>query len=166
MLSVRRITPEDGDTLQRVRLAALRDAPSAFASVHAEEARRSAAEWSTRAAAGSSGFDRVTFFAVDAGEPVGLVGGFRPYPESADIELVSMWTAPPARRTGAGTLLVEALVGWAADGGADEVDLWVTEGNGGAFDFYRRAGFTETEERAPLRPGSVEEVIRMRRAVT
>ena len=73
-------------------------------------------------------------------------------------------TAGPAH--GGGDPARRSVGGVGRRRGADEVDLWVTEGNGGAFDFYRRAGFTETEERAPLRPGSVEEVIRMRRAVT
>ena len=53
MVSVRRIEPGDAALLRTVRLAALKDAPSAFGSTHAAEAVRSDHEWTERALAGS-----------------------------------------------------------------------------------------------------------------
>src|SRR5213075_3335252 len=131
----------DAGTLKRVRLAALLDTPSAFGSTHADEAGRSDGEWQERAVAGADGRDRVTFFAVDDdGTVLGLAGGYRPDGDLGAVELVSMWTAPDARRRGVGSALVRAVLDW-ADERVDAVSLWVTRGNDPAHSLYERMGF-------------------------
>jgi len=161
--SVRRIRRDDATLLRQVRLAALLDAPSAFSATHAGDAARPAEEWEARAVAGADGNDRVTFFALDDdGAVIGLVGGMRPRPDVAAVELVSMWTAPTARRRGVGRALVQAVLDWADEVG-DVVSLGVVDGNDDAQALYARMGFVETGERheLPSDPSRVE--IRMRR---
>jgi GNAT superfamily N-acetyltransferase len=139
----------------------LADAPSAFASLYADEAARPSSGWDERAAAGAAGFGRTTYFAFDDGEPVGLAGGYRETPDSDAVELVSMWVAPTARRQDLGGRLVRTVVQWAAQAGAHTVGLWVTEHNEAAVRLYRAAGFVPTGDRDVLRPESPEPVVRM-----
>ena len=49
--------------------------------------------------------------------------------------------------------LIEAAVGHMRAQGAQEITLWVTEGNDRARAFYERAGFHATGKRQPVRPG-------------
>ncbi len=150
VVSVRRVEPEDAVLYRTVRLAALEDAPSAFGSTHAAEAGRPDHEWSERAAAGSKGSARATFFAEDSGDVVGLIGGYREREADGVVEVVSMWVAPRFRRRGAGQALLEGVMSWAEETGATEVGLWVTCGNTPAEQLYRSMGFVVTGERRPL----------------
>lgn len=153
-MDVRRITTRDATNLKSLRLAALEDAPSAFGSSYAAEAKRPDAEWSDRATAGSHGSDRATFLArLDGefdGEFVGLVGGYRAEPSSPVVELVSMWVAPHARRRGVAAVLVDAVRAWAVDTNATTISLWVTSGNTPAELLYSSIGFVATGEVQPL----------------
>jgi GNAT superfamily N-acetyltransferase len=160
VISVRRIRPDEGGLLRGVRLAALLDAPSAFGSTHAAESDRPDAEWDERAAAGAEGHDRVTFFAIDGSDVVGLAGGYREEPGRPAIDLVSMWTDPRARRTGVGRALVQAVLDW-ADANGDEVSLWVTRGNDAAHALYESMGFVDTDEVQPLPSDPCKDEVRM-----
>ena len=162
MTVVRRIRPDEGAALRDVRLAALADAPSAFASTYARETLQTAEDWADRARAGSAGSERATFFAVADEGIVGLVGAYRPQPTSSRIELVSMWTHPAARRKGVGRLLVDAVLNWARTCGAQAVDLWVTRGNRDAENLYRAMGFVDAGDRQPLPSDPCKDEVRMR----
>jgi GNAT superfamily N-acetyltransferase len=161
MIVVRRIRPGEAEALRLVRLAALTESPSAFGSTYAGESSLTIEEWTDRARAGSGGSDRATFFAVAGEDIVGLVGGYRPEPASAVVELVSMWTHPTVRRTGVGRLLVNAVVDWARACGAREVQLWVTRGNTAAEILYRAVGFAETGDYQPLPSDPCQDETRM-----
>src|SRR4051812_41372155 len=91
-VSVRRITAEEGPELQRVRLAALADAPFAFGSTLEAESDRPAAEWADRARWGSSGRDRATFLARRDAEIVGfaLTGERQPLPSDPTLDELRM----------------------------------------------------------------------------
>ncbi|MEM9466978.1 MAG: GNAT family N-acetyltransferase [Actinomycetota bacterium] len=154
VIRVRRIRPDEGSLLKRIRLAALADTPSAFAKTFEEESTYPDAAWAERAAGWSDGAEGATFFAEVDGEVRGLVGGHRP----DDAELVSMWVEPAARGTGVAEALVGAVVNW-ADG---PVELWVTHGNDRAIAFYRRMGFVETDEFQPLPSDPCKNEVRMR----
>ncbi len=160
-VQVRRITGRDAALLKQVRLAALEDAPSAFASTHAAEATRPEAEWVQRASAGSEGCDRATFFAALDDEVVGLIGGYRDGPSSATVELVSMWVAPHVRNRGVGAALVDAVTAWAIETDATTVSLWVTRGNTPAETLYISKGFVTTGEVRPLPSDSSRDEARM-----
>jgi GNAT superfamily N-acetyltransferase len=105
------------------------------------------------------------FFAELDGHIVGLVGGFTDAAAPGAVELVSMWTAPTARRTGTGRLLMQAVLDWAASAGASEVGLWVTRGNEPAQRLYEAMGFTETGDFQPLPSDPCRDETRMSRRV-
>jgi GNAT superfamily N-acetyltransferase len=146
MVLVRETVPEDWRALRDIRLAALRDAPDAFESTHAEQAAFGEADWRRRITRGG------TFLAylpeVSTAEPVGLVGGYQPAP--GVVELVSMYVRPEGRGRGVGEALIEAVIGWARARNAATVHLWVTETNKHASGLYERCGFSLTGERQRL----------------
>lgn len=163
---VRRIAAGEGRLLRDVRLAALADAPSAFGSTYAGEVGRSDEEWEERARLGSVGGARATFFAVrEDGRVVGLAGGYRDDEAPGDVHLVSMWADPVARRSGVGRALVQAVVDWATETGADVVRLWVTRGNDAAHALYLRMGFEDTGDVQPLPSDPCKDEIAMTRVV-
>ena len=157
-ITTRRIRPDDGPRLKRVRLAALLDTPSAFGSTYEAESRNTDGRWAELADERAEGAEHATFFALDGDEPVGLVGGHRL--DEHTVELVSMWTDPSARGVGVGARLVDTVVAW-ADGGT--VELWVTRGNDAALRLYQRCGFVETGDFQPLPSDPCKDETRMRR---
>ncbi|MEZ5243532.1 MAG: GNAT family N-acetyltransferase [Acidimicrobiales bacterium] len=157
-ISTRRVRAGDGPLLRRIRLAALADAPSAFASTYEAEARQSANQWDRLAEERSAGPHHCTFFAFDGDMVVGLVGGHRT--DADNVQLVSMWTDPVARGRGIGAALVAAVLDWAA---GSTVELWVTRGNDSAQRLYERCGFTETGDFKALPSDPCKDELRMRR---
>jgi GNAT superfamily N-acetyltransferase len=152
-VTVRRITPDDGELLADLRLRALADAPDAFSTTYAEASQESGDEWMERARRRAAGNREATFFAFQADDPIGIVGGFV---EDAphEVHLVSMWVVPEARRHGAARTLIEAVADWAREAGHDELQLWVTEINDGARALYEASGFVATADVDRLRSDS------------
>jgi GNAT superfamily N-acetyltransferase len=144
MVLVRVTVPEDWRALRDIRLAALHDAPAAFASTYEREAAFTETDWRHRT--------RSSFLAnlpeVSASEPVGLAGGYQAAP--GVIELVAMYVRPQARGRGVGEALIDAVVSWARDNEAASVHLWVNETIKHARLLYERCGFAPTGERQPL----------------
>lgn len=158
---VRRISVGEGELLKRARLAALRDSPFAFGSTYDVEIDRSDAEWAERARLGAAGADRATFFAIEDAAVVGIAGGYRDDGVRSEVELVSMWTSPTARRRGVGRGLVKSVVEWAGATGAELVGLWVTRGNEPAKALYESIGFEGTGECQPLPSDPCKDELRM-----
>ena len=145
MIEIREVGADAWQAMRDVRLAALQDAPQAFASTYEREAVFTEADWQRRIV-GGGGF---LAYAPEFGTaPAGIAGGFEI--ASGTIELVSMWVSPQARGHGIGRALVQAVVGWAQARDATRVHLWVTENNGHARLLYERCGFQATAERQPL----------------
>lgn len=144
MIDVRRVEPEEWAELRDVRLRALLDAPSAFASTHAREAAFGEGEWRARIEGGP------WWLAVTGGVPVGLVAGYRTGEDGDVRHLVAMWVHPEYRGSGAAARLVDAVRAWAADDGGRVLSLWVADGNDRARRFYARLGFAGTGDRQPL----------------
>lgn len=163
--AVRRIAPGEGQLLREVRLAALCDAPDAFASGFDEESRWPARVWETKAAERASGCADANFVAESEGRVVGLVGAYRSEAEPQTVELVSMWVAPEARGAGIGAQLVEKVVEWATVTGAARVALWVVRGNEPATVLYERAGFVRTGDTDVLASNPCHEELRMVRVL-
>jgi GNAT superfamily N-acetyltransferase len=144
-IEVRRIGADDWPSMREIRLAALQDAPQAFASTYEREAAFAEADWRRRTASGAN------FLAYAPGlgpEPAGIAGGYAAGPDTA--ELVAMWVRPHARGHRIGEALIEAVVGWARAELLGRVHLWVSETNDPARRLYERFGFTATGERQPL----------------
>jgi GNAT superfamily N-acetyltransferase len=160
-VAVCRVRPGDASVLKEVRLAALLDSPFAFGSTYAAEVSRTEEHWMHRAMLASTGCATALFLAWKDGRAVGIAGGYRPDPSIDDIELVSMWTAPDARRTGLGCLLVQAVIDWATEIGSSAVGLWVTRGNAPATALYESLGFRETGEYQPLPSDPCKDELRM-----
>ncbi len=156
-----RVRPGDASVLKEVRLAALLDTPSAFGSTYADEVTRTEEHWMHRALLASAGRDSTVFLAWMHGRAVGIVGGYRSDPSTDAVELVSMWTAPDARRTGVGALLVQAVIDWATENGSSTVALWVTRGNAPAQALYESVGFRATGDYQPLPSDPCKDELRM-----
>jgi ribosomal protein S18 acetylase RimI-like enzyme len=149
-VQVRRARPDEWATVRDVRLAALADAPDAFASTLSRELGRTEPQWRSRIGTWP------WFLAWRAGTPAGLVAAVPDQPASgppaADRparyrqgwHLVSMWVSPQVRGTGVAELLVGAVVDHAGAAGASRITLWVALGNARARAFYLRMGFAPT----------------------
>ena len=166
-VEVRRIRADEWRQLRDVRLRALLDAPDAFLTTHAEASAVPDDEWRAATRRRATGDVEAAFVAVGADRLVGLVGVYTPTgddptgddptgdeptgddPTADDtVELVQMWTAPEARRTGLGRRLVDAVLEWA---GERTVRLGVIRGNDAARNLYESVGFVD--DTSPPRPG-------------
>jgi ribosomal protein S18 acetylase RimI-like enzyme len=145
MVEIRAVAADGWQALRDVRLAALQEAPRAFAATYEREAALAETEWQRRIT-GSGNF--LAYEPQLGAAPVGIAAGFEAGPET--VELVSLWVAPRARGRGIGEALVCAVVGWARANGASRVHLWVTESNDNARRLYQRCGFWPTAERQSL----------------
>jgi ribosomal protein S18 acetylase RimI-like enzyme len=144
MVDIRRVTPAEWQTLRRVRLAAMEDAPYAFGSTYERETAFTEQEWLGR-------IKRSAYFVARAvDDPIGLVGAFSPTDRPDAREIVSMWVEPDSRGGKLADQLLSTAMGWARDDGAGAVSLWVAEGNERARRFYVRYGFEPTGLRQPL----------------
>ncbi|MEN8042111.1 MAG: GNAT family N-acetyltransferase, partial [Actinomycetota bacterium] len=94
-------------------------------------------------------------------DPVGMLFG-RLDPDSYALIIAAMWVDPAARGRGLGRKLLMTAVAWAKDSGSTAAELWVSDGNESALALYRGCGFTDTDERMPLREGSTIYVSKLR----
>jgi len=159
MVLVRVATPDDWQAMREIRLAALREAPQAFASTVEREEGFTEPEWRAWTQVRGQG---VMYLAEVAGlpEPAGMAGVMAG-PDAAS--LISMWVRPPARGQRAGEALIGAALDWSRSRGFHRMDLWVTESNAPARRLYERCGFTMTGERQPLPSDPALPEVRMSR---
>lgn len=164
-MRIKAVRAGDWREYRAIRLAALRDAPSAFASTWQQEATRSPEQWRERAALAQDGLSRTIVVAVDdGGRWIGVAGGYRPGDDGADAELISMWVAPDCRCRGVAHALAGAVVSWAEGHGSGVIGLWVNDTNDAAIRLYHRVGFRPTGETAPLPSDPAQREIRMLRS--
>lgn len=147
---IRRIKPSEGVALRTIRLRALVSDPGAFDSSYERESQLPTEEWERRAAVASTGEEQC-LFVVDAPEGfLGIAGAHTPGDRRSVRRLYGMWVAPEARSAGVGAQLIDAIVRWSLEAGADTVQLWVVDDNLTARRLYERAGFVDTEVNQPL----------------
>lgn len=161
---IRRITPDDVEVFRQTRLRALADSPASFGSTYAAEAAFTEATWVERVTGAAEGSERAMFLAFDGKDCIGIAGGFHD-DLGADKQLISMWVDPAYRGSGVAADLVDAVLAWAADSGAETVGLWVTRGNDRAQRLYARMGFVETGDVQPLPSDPCKNEIRMVRTM-
>lgn len=140
MAEIREVSSSDWRLWRSLRLAALREAPYAFASTLADWQGDGDTEERWRARLDWAQFNAIAYSET---VPVGMVS----CRESGDhAELMSMWVVPDARGQGIGDSLVQAVIEWAIDRGVEVLRLGVAEGNVRATQLYRRYGFHDAGE--------------------
>jgi ribosomal protein S18 acetylase RimI-like enzyme len=142
MIEVDRLEAKDWALYRDLRLASLRDAPSAFGSRLVDERERTEADWRNRLER------RTQFVARLEGRPIATAGWLEA--DDGGAELVSMWVSRGARGTGVGDLLVRCVVTDARRRGCRRILLWVSDGNRPAERLYERNGFERTGRRQPI----------------
>jgi ribosomal protein S18 acetylase RimI-like enzyme len=136
VITIRELTDYDWALWRNLRLAALADAPDAFASTLAEWTGAGDVEVRWRARLVNVPFNVV---ADRDSRPIGMASGTAPI--DGEVQLISMWVTPERRACGVGEALVEAVVRWAGDAKANGIALDVRQSNQRAIRFYLRNGF-------------------------
>jgi ribosomal protein S18 acetylase RimI-like enzyme len=136
------------EQFKAVRLRALQDTPTAFGSTYAKESALSDSEWRKRVDTWN-GPDAVCYLGTDDGAACGIIAGYLDKNDPRIAWVASMWVAPTHRRTGLGTMLMDAVKSWAYTLGAAELRLMVTSNNLVAMRFYERCGYTFTGTTGP-----------------
>jgi RimJ/RimL family protein N-acetyltransferase len=155
VIRVARVTPGDWPVLKALRLAALSDAPYAFATKFSDAAAHPDSYWKETAARRAASPTDCTFFAfAPDGHAVGMAGGYRDPEQSDFVHLVAVWVAPEWRGSGAARAVTEAVCAWAASlPGVATVGAYVAAGNDRALRSYEKAGFVRAPAGTP-RPGT------------
>jgi ribosomal protein S18 acetylase RimI-like enzyme len=158
-LRVEALTENEWSRLQAIRLAALRDDPSAFLSSHKQEVGYNERQWRQE-------FSRGQWNVVLANnKEIGLLGVTREEttPEQ-ECYLEYLWIAPEFRRVGVGSFLLSTVLDRLRDSGVRTVWLYVLDGNHRAMSLYQRFGFQSTNERQflPDHPAGSEERMKLR----
>lgn len=142
---IRYSTEADWLALKEIRLASLRDAPTAFGVSHASALANSDDDWRIRAARrGKAEF----LLALVDGAAVGMVA--HTVSEKAELNLIAMWVQPEYRGAAVASALVDAVKASAVALGHTRIVLDVSPDNARAAAFYRRQGFSFLPECEPL----------------
>jgi ribosomal protein S18 acetylase RimI-like enzyme len=144
-MEIRATTADDWAMLKEIRLAALRDAPTAFGVSHATAAAYSDAQWRERAA----GPHPLFLLAFRDGAAIGMIGG-GVSAATKEYNLIAMWVRPEHRGSGTAAQLVDAIKASAAAQGHERIVLDVAPENARAAAFYQRQGFVFLPEWEPL----------------
>lgn len=150
-VEVRRVRPDEWLAIKAVRLAMLRDTPSAFVTTIDEALAHDDQVWKDRAIAGWRGESQVTVLALDDQTPIGMAVGLRKerYDEPV-LVVVSVFLEEAFRGSGVTDEMFRHVEGWGASWGATISTLWVEDGNERASGFYRKIGYVQTLDRAKL----------------
>jgi GNAT superfamily N-acetyltransferase len=152
MIMVRRIQIGEGELYKRIRLAALRESPSAFSSTYESALNRTSESWSEQADSTASGSDRSTFIAFFNDLPVGIAALYRKT-ESVELgELLQVWICPEYRSKGIAVQVMDSVFQWAAENGFRTVLANIARGNERAVQFYRKYGFKLADRVSPDAP--------------
>jgi ribosomal protein S18 acetylase RimI-like enzyme len=144
-MEIRATTADDWAILKEIRLAALKDAPTAFGVSHATAAAYTDAQWRERAA----GPHPLFLLAFLDGEAIGMIGG-GVSAATGEYNLIAMWVKPEHRGGGAAAQLVAAIKSSAEAKEHTRIVLDVAPENARAAAFYRRQGFVFLPEWEPL----------------
>jgi GNAT superfamily N-acetyltransferase len=156
-IAVDSLTPSEWPQLQRVRLDALRDSPTAFVSSYELEAGWSEREWTAT-------FERALWVVARTSRGiVGLARSTEADARSWQRHVEAVWVEPGLRSHGISRRLIAGVVEHERRMGVSELLLWVIEGNHQARRIYEHLGFRSTGERHQLsdRSGRFEERLRL-----
>ena len=149
---MRRVRVGETTLLRNLRMASLRDAPSAFERTEAEMLAKPESFWTEMEKSVTDPERHVAFVAEDGSRAIGLAFGIRR--DDGTGHLGGMWVDPTARARGVGRALGEAVIEWARKAAFPHLALWVTENNVAARTLYERLGFVDTRlrDRHPHNP--------------
>ena len=141
-VDVRALEGGDWQAYRDIRLAALRDAPDAFASSCEQEEAFDESLWRTRLARSAR------LLATQDGAAVGIVSVGQAEPDVA--ELFGMWVVASSRGAGVAWRLTQAASEHARGEGRRAIHAWVSTDNGRAVAFFSSYGFRPTDIRRPM----------------
>lgn len=147
--SIRPTTPSDWREVWDIRLAMIRDTPTAYAESLDDALRVDEAEWRRRGGRGT-GDQQIQVAAISgSGQWVGTMGGYIPDPVTGPL-LVGVFVAPEwrGRHIGLTDALLETVEAWARTEGS-RLTLHVHEDNARAWRYYERQGFVATGHAVP-----------------
>ncbi|MBL4850190.1 MAG: GNAT family N-acetyltransferase [Planctomycetes bacterium] len=140
-ISVRPLTPPDGPLYREIRLSALLDSPTAFASSHEEEAPRPPEHFAERLA----GKDQSRVWGAFLGQELVGMAGLHSQPRPKLKHKAFVWgvfVRPEARGLGCGRVLFEELIRYARSlERLRHLHLGVAVGNAPATRLYESLGF-------------------------
>src|SRR5687768_12189066 len=152
-MRIRALVQSDAARFRALRLDALKSDPDAFGETFEDASRLSDREWSEKLARTLSAGDAI-FVAEAGGEFVGMCGVGEDRKMSGHAFVWGVFVKAPARRTGAGSRLMDAAEAWAEGRGLKGVNGFVAAPNDGAIRFYLRRGYEVGAAVETLRPGS------------
>ncbi len=148
MITLKQVDPAAAMHLKAVRLAALKDSPTAFGSTFENESKLSDADWRQRVAE-RDGTRSITFLAWEDETPCGIAAGFITLDNPTQAHVVSVWVAPTHRKRGVGRQLMLAVAHWGVSRHVTDLFLMVTSNNQPAIVFYQDLGFKMTGDTKP-----------------
>lgn len=137
MISVRRLVRADAAAFREIRLAALKDAPQAFGSTHADWADAEPAVF----------LARIANSVVLGGYLDGVLSGLAVLDREKGGHtrhrglLTSVFVRRAARQKGLAAAILAAVEGAARADGLAQIELAVADGNDAAMQLYLRAGY-------------------------
>lgn len=152
-VAVRLLAASEWPLWRDVFLRSLADSPDAFRPTLGEAEDQPEEFWRGMVEATVEHERSNLWVAVNGNEPVGKLFA-RIDEELTTLYIGAMWITPDLRGTGIGRRLMEAAEGWGKDCGVARSELWVTEANQAAIDFYESVGYVATDETQMLRAGS------------
>ena len=142
---IRVLVGDEWRVFREVRLAALEDAPEAFAARAADEASHDEQLWRER-------LDSARHLVAERdGATVGVVGVGLHQEDPEIAEVFGLWTDPAVRGERIAWDLVSAAAGTAARGGCRLLYFWAGCDNVSAISFASSFGFRPTDERRRVR---------------
>lgn len=155
MIEASRLRPQDWRRWRRLRLAALTQAPEAFA--------EHLASWTGSGDTEARWRERLTALPLNVvltvdGEDAAMVSATAP-DAAGQVSLVSLWVMPWARGRGVGDVAVRAVLAWAREQGGGDVLLSVRADNARAIALYRRNGLVDA---GPAPDDPIKRVMRAR----
>lgn len=160
----RPLLAEEWPLFRDLRIASFSEAPTAFGMTLAEAQALSDDEWRDRTLMRTNPEHYLTVLGLHptSATPAGLASGNVDPATPHRCKILSMWIAPPARRTGLALAILADIFAWARQRNCSEILLDVTETNTPAVRLYERLGFTRTGQSEPSRSHPHLSVIEMR----
>jgi len=159
-IELRTMSADDWETWRSVRLAALVEAPGAFASRAEDWAEAPEDRWRQRLSIPGA-LDLLAFESATS-DPVGMATGVPHTIDGTRVEIISLWVAPAARGRGIAGALIGEIAHRAARTGATTLALSVMSDNVAARRTYEGNGFTVCREPVDPLPDGRRELVMLR----